>query len=50
MIIALHATTPDIGVLTPIDDLRIRDRPTLEAVLGWRCSVEIGRRLARMTS
>ena len=34
MIIALHATTPDIGVLTPIDDLRIRDRPTLEAVLA----------------
>src|SRR5215211_1844385 len=34
MIIALHATTPDIGDLTPIDDLRIRDRPTLEAVLA----------------
>jgi spectinomycin phosphotransferase len=34
MIIALHATTPDIGDLTPVDDLRIPDRPTLEAVLA----------------
>jgi hypothetical protein len=28
MIIALHSTTPDIADLTPIDDLRIRNRPT----------------------
>ena len=34
MIIALHAAGPDIADLTPIDDLRIRDRPTLEAVLA----------------
>ena len=42
MIIALHATTPDIGDLTPIDDLRIRDRPTLKPYWQARTSVATG--------
>ena len=33
MIIALHATTPDVGDLAAVEDLTVRDRPNLEAVL-----------------
>jgi spectinomycin phosphotransferase len=34
MITALHATTPDVGDLAAVDDLTVRDRSTLEAVLA----------------
>jgi len=34
MIIALHAATPDVGDLAAVDDLSVRDRSSLEAVLN----------------
>jgi hypothetical protein len=34
MITALHATTREVGDLAAVDDLTVRDRSTLEAVLA----------------